>query len=241
MQRVAGNVLDTCDWDHLGQTLGAHAADVLVVRRGEDLSLAAPRSLEDLHKLFGYDAGIALRNAELVSERVRAVCSAVAQDLPGRHRATLFATPENTHSFAWHFDPDELFIVQLAGRKTHSLRNNTVVPRPATPTGYNLAAYPLETSPLLTIELHPGDFLYVPSGWWHMGRAQSTSLSISIGVQGAPAAARAARLPAKLRNPLDAGKRAALRERIQNVQSRLAKVRSDAAAWSTLNLKTLRR
>jgi len=236
MQRVAAEILEQCDWDHLGETLAAHAADVLVVRRGEDLAMAPPRSLADLHGLFGRDTGIVLRHAELVSDRVRAICTAIAEDVPGNQRATVIATPENTHSLAWHFDAEELFIVQLAGWKTHHLRANTVVPPPLIPSGHNLAAYPLETSPLRVVELHPGDLLYVPSGWWHMARARHTSLSISIGVLGAPVTASA---PASV--PLDVGRRAALRDRIRKVQARLGKARADAAAWSTMNFKTLRR
>ncbi len=218
MQRVTSDTLEQCDWEHLGQTLAAHAADVLVVRRSEDLASAPPRSLEELHELFKCDAGIALRNAELVSDRVSAICAAIAEDIPGHHRATVFATPENTHSLAWHFDNEELFIVQLAGWKAHYLRENTVVPAPRTPSGHNLAMYPLETAPLLTIELHPGDFLYVPSGWWHMARAHHTSLSISVSVLAAPTPASP---------PLDSSKRVALRDRLRSVRKRLTKGRAD--------------
>jgi ribosomal protein L16 Arg81 hydroxylase len=229
---VGAEALEPCDWDHLGQTLATHAADVRVVRRGESLSVAPPQSLADLHNLFGQDAGIALSNADLVSERVRAICAAVVADVPGNQRATMFATPEKTHSLAWHFDADELFIFQLAGSKAHHLRANTVVPSPQAPSGHNLATYPLETSPLLTIELHPGDFLYVPRGWWHMAHAGNTSLSLSIGVLGTPALAKP---------ELKLSKGAVLRDRIRKVRSRLAKVSAAAEQWSTLTFKTLRR
>jgi len=47
-------------------------------------------------------------------------------------------------------------------------------------------------------------------------------------------------MPANI--PLDAGKRAALRERIRVVRARLDKVRAHAeTAWSTIGFKTLRR
>lgn len=221
-------LLNDCDWDHLGQTLAAHAADVQVVRMGEVLSAAAPRSLTDLQELFGRDAGIALRNAELASEPVRAICAAIEQDIPGRQRASMFATPENTHSLAWHFDADELFIIQLAGSKVHHLRANTVVSSPQVPTGHTLAAYPLETSPLLSIDLRPGDFLYVPRGWWHMALARSTSLSLSIGVL-------ASSVPTK--KELGSSKRAALRERVGKLRERLGNVRAAASAWGSTAFK----
>lgn len=233
---VAAEVLEAFDWDHLGQSLAARAADVLVLRRGEDLALARPRSLAALRKLFDRDASIALRNAQHVSERVRAICAELAEDVPGNQRALVFATPANTHSLGWHFDTEELFIVQLAGSKTHYLRANTVVPRPLTPSGHNLAAYALETSPMRSVHLQPGDFLYVPSGWWHMARARHTSLSLSIAVLGDPLAATA---------PVQSRRRAALDDRIRNVRARLARVRAaaaGAAAASPVHLKqTLRR
>src|SRR5688500_4876411 len=50
MQGVGNETSKQCDWDHLGHTLAAHAPDVLVVRRGEDLAIAPPRSLADLQK-----------------------------------------------------------------------------------------------------------------------------------------------------------------------------------------------
>jgi ribosomal protein L16 Arg81 hydroxylase len=219
MPCVAPEVLRACSWDSLDRALASRAADVQVVRRGESLSIAPPRSLAALRALFEHDTGIALRNADRASARVRALAAAIGEDVPGNRRAAMFATPAGTHSLAWHFDLDDLFIVQVAGTKTHHLRSNTVLPRPLTQTGHSLAAYALETSPLLTFELRAGDFLYVPAGFWHMAmaKADQDSLSIAVGVLGSRD------LPQK---PTPPALRARLRERVLQVRERLALART---------------
>src|SRR5215470_4579466 len=73
MPCVAPEVLSACDWQNLGAALASPAASVQVTRYGELLSVAPPRSLADLHKLFDHDAGIALANADRASESVRAI------------------------------------------------------------------------------------------------------------------------------------------------------------------------
>ena len=43
--------------------------------------------------------------------------------------------------------------------------------------------YERETSRLrMTCRLEAGDWLYIPSGWWHIARTQAASLHLSIGV-----------------------------------------------------------
>ena len=42
--------------------------------------------------------------------------------------------------------------------------------------------YEREQTPTVGATLIPGDWLYVPRGWWHVARAYEDSLSISIGV-----------------------------------------------------------
>lgn len=235
MPGAAAEVLHACNWDSLGAALASRAAEVQVVRRGESLSLTPPRSLPGLRKLFERSAGVALRNAERASAPIRTLATAIGEDAPGNRRVAVFATPAGTHSLAWHFDLDDLFIVQLAGSKTHHLRSNTVLPRPLVRDGHSLAAYALETSPMLACELKPGDFLYVPAGFWHMALAGEDSLSISVGVTSAHD------LP---RQPAPRAFRAKLQARVHQLRERLARVRAvaDQAVADTLDRKpTLRR
>jgi ribosomal protein L16 Arg81 hydroxylase len=60
--------------------------------------------------------------------------------------------------------------------------------------------FQLERTPVIACTLLPGDWLYVPRGYWHVAHAREDSLSLSIGVLTPPArGARPARAPAALR------------------------------------------
>jgi ribosomal protein L16 Arg81 hydroxylase len=44
-----------------------------------------------------------------------------------------------------------------------------------------------ETTPLLSVRLAPGDWLYIPPGWWHEARAESDAITLAVGMM-SPAA-----------------------------------------------------
>lgn len=65
--------------------------------------------------------------------------------------------------------------------KDYDVRANTVAAgQPAHPDVF--ARFAAETSALCTATLVPGDFLYLPSRWWHMALCREDALSISVGV-----------------------------------------------------------
>jgi ribosomal protein L16 Arg81 hydroxylase len=104
----------------------------------------------------------------------------------------VFATPAGTHGFGWHYDLEDVFIAQTAGVKDYYFRPNTVeADTPFPPPDFS--GYHKETSPLMTATLVPGDFLYVPSRWWHMALCKEDALSISVGLM--PPGARVASHP----------------------------------------------
>jgi ribosomal protein L16 Arg81 hydroxylase len=95
----------------------------------------------------------------------------------------VYCTPGGEFGFGWHYDAEEVFIVQTTGRKQYSLRKNTVNPWPIEETLPADMHYEREIMPLMRCELAAGDWLYIPSGYWHMGDSRETAISFSIGVQ----------------------------------------------------------
>src|SRR5688500_13668993 len=79
---VAAGATRDFRWAMLNEALASTAADVLVVRRGQSVPRAAPRSLADVQALFGAGIGIALRRADHASDRVKALAQSVSQDVP---------------------------------------------------------------------------------------------------------------------------------------------------------------
>jgi ribosomal protein L16 Arg81 hydroxylase len=105
----------------------------------------------------------------------------------------VYATPAGYRSFGWHYDCEDVFIVQTSGMKEYLLRRNTVNPAPTIDAMPRDMRLELETSPAIACTLIAGDWLYIPRGWWHVAAAIENSLSISVGVL--TPAARGSRRP----------------------------------------------
>jgi hypothetical protein len=179
----------------LGRILQATPApDVLVVAGGRERAERRPRSLLELRLLMARGVGICVRHAEWQSEALTRLAEELGACLNRNVHVQLFATAGNTHGFTWHYDAEEVFIVQTAGSKDYYFRENTVDKRVPDGRAPDFSRVRQEVSPLQTARLVAGDCLYIPARWWHMARAREDSLSISLG------ASEATRRTARLRS-----------------------------------------
>jgi len=178
----ARSALGVLDWTTLGEVLGSDTpADTIVCARGEALALPPPRDLMMLRGYMRMGIGLCLRHAQRSHPRLAVLAQAFEHDLPGSVQVQIFVTPRDTHGFGWHYDLEDVFIAQTAGVKDYYFRANTIeLDTPFPPRDFS--AYKAETAPLQTATLVPGDFLYIPSRWWHMALCREDSLSISVGV-----------------------------------------------------------
>ena len=179
---TARSALPLFDWDVLGRLLAA-APEALVVARGELLPFPQPRELIELRAYFRMGIGLCLRHGERHDPGLRGVARTFEADVGASH-VQLFVTPGGTYGFGWHYDDEDVFIVQTAGVKDYCFRANTVTMAPAEPAEF--AKFSREDSTIHTATLVAGDFLYVPARWWHMAECREDSLSISVGVSLAP-------------------------------------------------------
>lgn len=123
-----------------------------------------------------------LRHTERFDTRLAQIASGLERELQGTAVIQIYSTPANHHSFGWHYDAEEVFIVQTTGEKDYYLRENTINPRPTLEAMPKDMQYEKETTPVIGATLIAGDFLYIPRGWWHMAKGKKDSLSLSIGV-----------------------------------------------------------
>ncbi len=172
----------SCTWSQLDGMLKQRASlECLVIARGRLADRARPKSLEELQRLFSEGIGIVVMQAERGSEELSSVCAELRRDIVGEQRVLVFATPRGVNGFGWHYDAEEVFIIQTAGEKEYFFRRNTVaVPRRGAQPDFSLIRQ--EKSPLMSCRLLPGDWLYLPSGYWHVAKPNEHSLSISIGI-----------------------------------------------------------
>lgn len=120
--------------------------------------------------------------------------------------AKLYASPVGA-GFAMHMDAHHVFVLQLEGRKRWTYSPRPVVAAPLfggkIVEGRAVGTFPHDGVPivgddgrplappssddLVTVELVPGDCLYLPPGSWHTTRALAPSIAISVSPPRAPA------------------------------------------------------
>jgi hypothetical protein len=122
--------------------------------------------------------------------------------------AKLYASPTGA-GFAMHMDAHHVFVLQLEGRKRWTYSPRPVVGAPLLGGkiigGRAVHTFPADGVPivgddgqplasprsddLVTVELVPGDCLYLPPGSWHTTRALEPSVALSVSPPRAPALA----------------------------------------------------
>jgi 50S ribosomal protein L16 3-hydroxylase len=169
------------DWPTLERVLSSTPApDALVVRKNELLKDAPPRSAAAVRLLFAEGAGLVVRRAERHDASLRDLAHRYEREHGGVAHIQLFVTPAETHGFGWHYDNEDVFILQTEGAKTYYFRDNTQTESfDARPDFTKVRS---ETSPTQACTLEAGDGLFLPRGMWHVAKAVRDSLSVSLGL-----------------------------------------------------------
>ena len=156
--------------------------EMLVVRDGRLRREPEPSDFPAARALFDDGHSLVMRGCERFDPGLRRLAEEVAAEIGGEVSIQVYATPGRHHSFGWHYDCEDVFIVQTEGVKEYALRRNTVNPEPTIDAMPHDMEFEKETTPRIACTLIPGDWLYIPRGWWHVARAEKDALSISIGV-----------------------------------------------------------
>ncbi len=178
-------------WATMAALLDARP-DMLVVRNGRLRLEPDPSDFTEARALFAEGHSLVVRGCERWDVGLRGLAEAVADEIDGDVSIQAYATPGGFHSFGWHYDCEDVFIVQTTGVKDYLLRRNTVNPEPTIDAMPRDMQFERETSPRIACTLIPGDWLYIPRGYWHVARATEDALSISVGVLSPAARGRTA-------------------------------------------------
>lgn len=152
-------------------------------------------SPEDARKLFASGMGLLFDDAQTLSPVVAGWLEQLRRELGlsalTQSRSLVYATPAGGGT-APHFDQNVNFVLQLHGRKTWWLAENTHVDNPLTRHTMGLGADPeLQTYARLpfpasmprkkqAVVLERGSCLFVPRGTWHATEASSDALSLNF-------------------------------------------------------------
>jgi 50S ribosomal protein L16 3-hydroxylase len=174
---IAWDAATTCE-----RLLPQPELDLLVTREGHPwpgLPVNTPelgqQALEE-----GYT--LCIRHAERHDPALAELAAEFERDFLAPIDVHVYCTPAERPGFSWHYDAEEVFILQTEGTKEWWLRKNTVNPWPLVETIPEDMRYSREIMPVMQCTLTAGDWLYIPAGYWHRTAAVERSTSLSVGI-----------------------------------------------------------
>jgi ribosomal protein L16 Arg81 hydroxylase len=185
LPNVCQSLSGVASWPLVGVLVGAADADVMVVRQGERYEGASPTDLASAQALCAKGYTIVVRHAERHDDSLRQLAEAFAETFQAPVNLHVYATPPGSFGFSWHYDAEDVFILQTTGEKEYLLRKNTVNPWPLEETLPADMQYERELMPLMRVLLQAGDLLYIPCGYWHRAEAapsNEVAISLAVGV-----------------------------------------------------------
>jgi len=125
---------------------------------------------EKVFKLFNKGATIIINSAHKAIPGLANACRIFEQEMKIRVQANIYITPSHSQGFVKHYDPHDIFLMQIKGPKTWQIYD----------AGEQLPTncHSFKNEPVLVskFEMNTGDFLYLPRGTIH--EAFSSDVSV---------------------------------------------------------------
>jgi 50S ribosomal protein L16 3-hydroxylase len=171
------------DWPVVERVLSSPRADVMVGSAEQRYEGGTPTSLEGARALLSQGLTVGIRHAERHDDSLAKLARGFAADFAAPIDIHLYCTPAGKPGFGWHYDAEDVFVLQTRGQKEWWLRKNTVNPWPLVETLPKDMKYEREIMPAMRCLLAAGDWLYIPAGYWHRTACQEESISLSVGIE----------------------------------------------------------
>lgn len=158
--------------------------DVSLARANTNYESAPYASLSPnvstIRKALADDYTVVINNLERKSIRVAEFCRNVEKNLYFNAIVNLYFTKANTQGLNYHYDTEDVFILQLEGKKEWRIYD-VRADLPLTDEVYQQPD--CDSSPFQTFQLCPGDVLYIPRGVVHEAQAlEDDSLHLTLTV-----------------------------------------------------------
>lgn len=143
----------------------------------------APCSFDEAMAYYRDGCTLLLRYAERSHAGLKELADDFARGFHTPVDIQAYCTPANEQAFLWHYDVEEVFVLQTKGAKHYEIRPNTIHPNPLLNSIPDDLKYEQEKTPMRAdVLVSEGDWLYLPSGWWHIARTQAESMHLSVGM-----------------------------------------------------------
>ena len=169
-------------WEKVESILTQPDVDLLI-GRGEDFwNRLPPRTATAAREVLDQGYTLGIRHAERHDADLAKLSVRFGTDFLAPVNIHLYCTPAGCTGFGWHYDAEDVFVLQTTGAKNWELRKNTVNPWPIVEDLPQNMQYEREIMPIMRCALAAGDWLYIPAGYWHRTQADEMSISLSVGI-----------------------------------------------------------
>ncbi|KVE27593.1 hypothetical protein WS67_11280 [Burkholderia singularis] len=135
-----------------------------------------------LHQQVADGATLVLDAAEEMVSTIDALAGELERLLGEYVRAHVFVGWQNSQGLATHWDAHDVLLLQVHGSKDWTIYEPTREHPMLRDIEFD--DFPEDTKPYLSVRLNPGDFLYIPRGWWHDSRpCGEPTLHVSFSVK----------------------------------------------------------
>lgn len=171
------------NWEVVSRIIHEDKSVLRVVKDGKMVSDYVKLSLDEVKKRHADGQTLLVRFAEKSDPKLKDLADDFSKSFRTEVDIQLYCTPEGHNAFGWHYDVEEVFIIQSQGSKHYTIRPNTIHPNPLVKSIPKDQGYESEKSTTaIQVTLEEGDWLYIPSGWWHRAETKKESMHISVGL-----------------------------------------------------------
>lgn len=175
---------DHLNWKVIEEILKEKKSILRIVKNAQMVKDYANCSFQEARDYYNSGHSLVIKNSEKSHPLLHNLAVQFSSFFFGAVDIQVFCTPPQSVGFGWHYDVEDVYIFQTQGSKHFTLRQNTVHPNPTLTSLPKDLGFEKEKSDLfVNVTLKEGDWLYIPSGWWH--KAETTdegSMHISLGV-----------------------------------------------------------
>lgn len=150
------------------------------LRSGDDVFSGIP-DLDRLRAEYAAGATISLPGFHRAWRPLGALAASLEDEFDHPAHANVYLTPGKAVGFHPHYDTHEVFVLQIAGRKRWRVFEPPL-PLPHRSQRFDPRSHK-PSSPLLELDLDPGDLLYLPRGFVHTTVTHDGfSLHVTLGI-----------------------------------------------------------
>jgi len=129
---------------------------------------------------------VVLNHADWRSPWIAALCQDLQQSFPHAY-ANVYITPPGSQAVDAHADDRDVFVIQVAGKKSWKIYERIPIPYPypeeqVGKAGLEVPKEVLDGPSLIETTLTPGDVIYMPRGYVHEARAVADDFSFHVTV-----------------------------------------------------------